>query len=950
MRALLRQEPDYCQGCPLYKDKKHKTTYIPTDITYSEAAPDGVSPLVEIMVVGEAPGQIEDRVGYPFAGEAGAELRGAMDKAGITDSYAIANVVRCRPTDENGNNRAPTIEEIAACSNYIKKDIEQLNPKLLVLAGHLAVQALNSNPEWKGVSVGALKGQVSYDKDGKIHLATVHPSSFIRSKSASEKRRFYRHIKSAQRLLSGEETKWSKKGTVVLCDTMEKVDQAIKFFREECTSPAAFDYETKNLNRVARNKIATLQLSADADLAYVFPMDHWETPFDKEQRRYIRKQLRSLFESTSLKFPFWIAHNAQFDIAISLQFLKVYRFGKPVVDTQFLAYLQDENQAGDDDTKGKGGTGFNAFRLKELAREHLGFYYYDTELSDALAARHGANGGSLWNLSLDRLSAYGGTDAYITFRLFHFYRKWLERQGYHTALRFAVRWYGRIAPLLTRMTMNGFAVDPHQLDYLKSDDSPILSRLQEIPGQIYASPEAKKANDLLLGEDSRTRGMKPLFGKKPWILEIDKRLHRIQLFVNSCKLQPLSMGKDGTASLNKAYWEEYKNHSLISLYQEYSGLYKLRTSYLDSIDTILTANEDNKADKRIHAGFHAIRTVTGRLASADPNLQQLPKGKPYSAKAFIRSMYGARPGYVLIECDYSQAEVRWWAQISGDRQYAKLFEEMKSLREEYQRTGDAVLGKKVELECDIHKKVASLMFRIALIEVTKELRQKAKSLCFGSIYGQHYKTLAALLGIDPEEALALQETFIKEFPKAGKWLTDIEQEALTFGLVSTPMGRVRHLADLIALDENAARRRARNSPIQAISSDTTALAAWRIQNWIEENRKPFYVINCVHDAITLEVPLDSDHIKEAIWLFKDMMVDSLPKFLQEEFGIQMFVPLEIEFDIGVRWGHMLPYDGVASKLPGIVDQCKNWDSKLASGVPWHQIALSEPMFQKPKDN
>jgi len=947
MRALLRQEQDYCQGCPLFRDKRHRTTYVPTDVIYNEVGADGETPKVDVLFVGEAPGRTEDQVGYPFAGDSGAELRSALSKAGIGDSYAIGNTVRCRPVDDSGNNRPPTVEEVAACSNYIKKDIEQLNPKIVVLVGNQAVQALTTNPEWKGKKIGSLKGQISYEKDGRVHLATLHPSAYLRSNNGPEKRRFFRHIKSVHKLLTGEETKWSRKGKVVLCDTLEKVDEAVNYYMNECDSPVAFDFETKNLNKVARNKVATLQLSGDSDLAHVFPIDHWDSPFKtKEEKKHVKNALRKLFLSKKVKFPFWIAHNSQFDIAIALRNLRILEFGKPVVDTQFLAYLQDENQAGDSDG-GKGGKKFDAFRLKDLAREHLGFYLYDTELSDAMAARHGANGGSLWDLSLDRLSEYGGTDAYITFRIFHYYRRWLSRQGYETALRFALRWYGRISPLLAKMSMNGFEVDTAQLAYLQSDESPILSRLEELPGIIYASPEAKKANDILLGEDSRTKGMKPLFGKKPWVLDVDKRGHRIHLFVDSCKLSPLESGKDGKASLNKAYWEEYKEHELIALYQEYSGLYKLRTSYLNSIDDILYSKPDNSADGRIHAGFHAIRTVTGRLSSSDPNLQQLPKGDPWSAKAFIRSMYGARPGYILVECDYGQAEVRWWAQIAGDRQYAKLFSEMKALREEYQRTGDADLGKRVKLECDIHKKVASLMFRLELAGVTKEIRQKAKALCFGSIYGQHYKTLAAILGIEPDEALALQETFVKEFPKAGKWLTDIEKQAMLTGIVTTPMGRRRHLADLFELDEGAGRRRARNSPIQAVSSDTTALAAWRIQNWIEENGRPWQVINCVHDAITLEVPLDFDQIKESIWLFKEMMVDSIPSFLKQEFDIDMIVPMEIDYDLGVRWGHMLSYDGVQSKLPGIVEQCGAWDTELRGGTPWHHIAHREPCFQKP---
>lgn len=1155
MRSLLRHDNEYCHGCPLFRDTTHNTTYIPTDVVYHDTAEDGETPQVDVLFVGDPPNYVEDVSGRPFAGDTGDEVRSALTRSGLEHSYALANVVRCRPRDKSGNNRPPTVEEIAACSHYIKQDIEKLNPKVIILVGNLAVQTLAPTATWKGKSASSLKGQV-YQKDGRTHLVTVNPSGYLRSNSGPEKRRFYRHINSAAAFLTGETSKWSEKGTVVLVDTLEKFDSTMDFFLNECTSPVAVDSETMNLNRVAQNKVATIQLSASSDLAYVIPVDHWDSPFKtKEEKKHIKQGLKKLFSSTTAKFPFWIAHNSQFDTAIILRHFRLSRIAKRVVDTQFLAFLQDENQVGSEDG---GKSGFNALRLKDLARELLGFYLYDTELSDAIAARHGADGGSLWNLSLDRLSAYGGTDAYVTFRLFFYYRRWLTHQGYDSALKFALRWYGRVSHLLTKMSMAGFRVDPEQLQYLLSDQSPILSRLEELPKLIYATTQAKKANDILLKADPRTRGMRPLFGKKPWVLDVDRRNHRIHLFVEACGLKELKVGKDGTASINKAYFEEYKAHPVIQMYHEYSGLYKLRSSYLDSIDKILYLNPDNSADGRIHAGFHAIRTVTGRLSclpegtpistdrglipieeveerdqvqtsmgpqevseeifsgvgdvyrfnldngrhldctlphrvlvngkwaeaesikvgdklsisgvsgpdtksidlaspldpssffcqsisskisylrklfgssltfsvvgkrlsddismllasvgvhhslsetptgfdvtllssltsdsnvvlasvtdieelgrrkvyditvpssssflvgginvhnSSNPNLQQLPKGNPWTAKAAIRSMYAARPGYILVECDYGQAEVRWWAQISGDHQYANLFKEMKALREEYKRTGDKELGKKVKAEADIHKKVASIMFKKSVYDVTKDERQRAKALCFGCIFGQASQTLAAILGISHEEAIGLQDLFIQEFQKAGRWLTEIEVEARTTGIVTTPFGRRRHLADLYETDEGAGNRRARNSPIQASSSDTTALAAWRIQSWIEDHNRPYHVINCVHDAITMEIPMNFDMVKEVVALFSDMMVDSIPDFLKQEFDIDMIVPMEIDFDLGVRWGHMLGYDGVESSLRPIFDKCEAWDKELVDGTPWNVIALRESCFQDPE--
>jgi uracil-DNA glycosylase family 4 len=939
VRAVLQQDQDFCHGCPLFREKRNRTVYVPTDVVY-DRVDDKDLPKVDLLVVGEAPGKIEDYVGMPFAGESGKVLRSALRKAGIDSSFAISNVVRCRPRDEKGNNRPTTVEEIAACSNYIHQDIKQLDPKVIVLVGNQAIRLLAEKPEWEGKSVRSLQGQVNLTKDGKTHLVTVHPSSFIRSSSAPQRRRFFRHIKAAGRFVSGKQTVFSSRGETDLIDDIDYLNEVLDWFEFKCKVPVAIDSETQNLNHVAKNKVATIQLSADNDHAYVIPLQHPESPWTKGQLKHIRKRLRRLLGSAKSKIPFWIMHNAQFDMGIVFKFLRLKSIAKPVVDTMFLAYLQDENQCGDDDG-GKGGI-FASFALKTLVRELLGFYYYDTELSDAMAARAGAHGGSLWDLPLDRLAEYGGTDAYVTRRLFEFYRVWLERQGYKDAVPFSKKWYSRVAHLFVKMTVAGFPVDTEQLDYLRGENSPILTRLSELPGLIHETPEAKRANGILLKTDDRTAGMKPLFGKKPWVLNIRKKNHRIKLFVDACGLDPISLTKKSQEpQIDKAYFEHYKQHPVIQLYKEYSGLDKLRSSYLESVDEILYSKPDNKHDGRIHAQFHATRTVTGRAASKDPNLQQLPKGMLNSAKAAIRSMYGASPGHILIECDYGQAEVRWWAQLARDKQYAKLFREMKALRDEYKRTGDKDLGKKVKLECDIHKKVASLMFRLALGEITKPLRDKAKALCFGSIYGQHYKTLAVILGITPDEALELQETFIKEFARAGQWLTDIECEAETFGLVSTPMGRIRHLADMFQLDENGAKRRARNSPIQAVSSDTTTLAAWRIQNWIETNNRPYKVINCVHDAVTMEVPLDYGMVEEAVDLFQTMMVDTIDEFLFEEFGIKMIVPMEIDYDLGVRWGHMLGYDGVRRELRPVFDRCVGWDQELSEGVPWNEISYRE---------
>ena len=935
----LKHEPEHCYACPLSRDSRVTNQYITTDLTYIRGAKS-----VDVLVVGDAAGPSENAKGLPFQGSDGLLYRRLARRAGIT-SVAYSHVLRCRPTsvalvgdEAELVNRAPTIEEQGACLNYFHKDLDRLKPKVVILAGNQAIQAIAPCSEWLNKSAHALKGQIC-EKDGITYLATLAPSSA--HGVPPEERRLQLHLNSVQQLLSGEATDYSKKGRVKLIQDVQTFKRLIKFLLKKNTAPIAFDFETQNLNQVAENKIATLQLSCGPNLAWTIPIDHWESPWSRKERAYVIKGLRALFRSRATKFQYWIAHNAPFDIARSLQLLDIRYIHRPVIDTMFVAYLQDENQVGADTA------GFATFRLKDLARDFLGFRLYDTELSDAMAARSGASGGSLWDLPLDRLSEYGGTDAYVTWRLLHYFVGLLSAENYHTAIPFALKWGSRASHLQVILKKNGFYVDRHHLDYLMQDDSPISDRLAEIPGEFARHPLVQKANNFILSDDPATRGMRPLFGKKPWVFDLAKKGHRVKLFVDACALKPLAYGKDGKPSINKQYFDEYSHHDLIKLYQEYSGLYKLRTSYINSIIELIETNPDNLHDKRVHASFHVIRTVTGRAASSNPNLQQLPSGKPWTAKAQIKSMYGASPGCVIIECDYGQAEVRWWAQLAGDRQYAQLFTEMKKLRDEFRRTGDADLGRRCKIEADIHRKVASIMFQRALEDITDFERKKAKSLCFGAVYGQSTKALALILGIEEHEAEVLQRTFVGEFDRAGNWLTEIEQTAAASGITITPMGRIRHLADVFLRDEGAGQRRARNSPIQAISSDTTMLAAWRIQRHIEENDLPIKLVNVVHDAVYLELPLDYELMADTIHLLNDKMVESLPEFLKEEFDIDMIVPMEIDFDIGLRLGHMLNFSGHMPDLKGIYDKCVEWNRRLEAKETWVDISMSEPLFQPP---
>jgi len=368
---------------------------------------------------------------------------------------------------------------------------------------------------------------------------------------------------------------------------------------------------------------------------------------------------------------------------------------------------------------------------------------------------------------------------------------------------------------------------------------------------------------------------------------------------------------EGIPSVDKNFYDAYDDVEIAQTVKEYVGLKKLKSSYINSIIGFVT-NHPDMQDGRIRSSQVETRAVTGRLATKDPNTSQIPRADN-PAKQEIKSMFASPPGWCMMETDYRQAEVRWWCQIAGDEEFAKLFWNMLELRDRHLRNpGDKELAKRVVAECDIHRQVAALMHGVPIQDVTKAMRQAAKNITFGSIFGQHSSTLARKLGISEPEAKALQDKFLLRFRKAAEWLHEIEVFAEAHGFVETPMGRRRHLAaefqSGIPGVINRAKRQARNSPIQGSSSDMMLLAGCLIQDYIWANNKDWKLINLVHDATYTEYKLDLEVANDITNVVGNIMTQDVGRVLEADFGVKLIVPFEIEFKIGTRMGHMHAVD------------------------------------------
>jgi DNA polymerase I-like protein with 3'-5' exonuclease and polymerase domains len=195
-------------------------------------------------------------------------------------------------------------------------------------------------------------------------------------------------------------------------------------------------------------------------------------------------------------------------------------------------------------------------------------------------------------------------------------------------------------------------------------------------------------------------------------------------------------------------------------------------------------------------------------------------------------------------------------------------------------------------------------------DAAKLKRQAAKAVCFGLIYGKHYKSLAKDLGIDEDEALEAVNLWMGQFPWAAEWLEEVDDTIGDTCVSISPFGRWRRLPEAAAFAtavQNRAKRQARNTPIQSAASDFCIYAACRLRKALRNHpdpriREQTKLINTVHDSLAAEVPADPETLWTYMNLGKSIFTD--PRLIEKDFGIVTTVPLEVDFDVGLNWGNV----------------------------------------------
>ena len=311
-----------------------------------------------------------------------------------------------------------------------------------------------------------------------------------------------------------------------------------------------------------------------------------------------------------------------------------------------------------------------------------------------------------------------------------------------------------------------------------------------------------------------------------------------------------------------------EKHPVIKELISFRELFKLKSTYIDSLPLLI------KEDGRLHTTFNQTGTVTGRLSSFNPNLQNIPlKGE--LAKE-IRQSFIAPQGWKLVSLDYSQIELRIAASLSGDKKMTTAFKENR----------------------DIHSLTASEIFNVSLSEVTSEMRRKAKIINFGILYGMGTRALSEGLGIARKEAEMYRDEYFQDFQGISEYIQKTIAEAREKGYVQTFFGRKRYFQEFNSLSEAARKeteRMAVNMPIQGTAADIIKIAMVQIGRFLESAaslREKVKMILQIHDELLFEIKEEA--VDEATKIIKDIM----EKAYEDE------IKFTVEAKIGDNWGEM----------------------------------------------
>lgn len=582
----------------------------------------------------------------------------------------------------------------------------------------------------------------------------------------------------------------------------------------------AFDTETTSLDAMEAELVG-FSLSTSAFHGCYIPLGH-----KGEERNLLHpgedpKQI-TLKEALALLKPILedpgilkIGQNIKYDALV----LKKYGCDiTPFDDTMVISYVLEGAQHG--------------HGMDELAKLYLD---HDTiKFQDVVGA--GRSQVTFDKVPLEKALNYAAEDADVTYQLHSLLKPRLFQEHQCTVYETLER---PLIPVLINMEYRGIRVDPLILRKLSQD---FEKRLEEIGKKIQEE----------IGESFNVASPKQLG----------------EMLFEKLKLPGGKKGKTGAYGTAADVLENLSEQgfTIADALLEWRQLSKLKSTYTDTL-----AHQINGKTGRVHTSYSMTATSTGRLASSDPNLQNIPIRSEDGKK--IRSAFLAAPEKVLLSVDYSQIELRLLAHMADLPELQQAFKEGK----------------------DIHAETASQVFGIPLQEMTSELRQRAKAINFGIIYGISPFGLARQLGISKENASEYIQTYFKCYPGIQAYMEHMKQEARKKGYVNTLLGRRCFIPDIHSKDPNRrsfAERQAINAPLQGGNVDIMNKAMIKLHRLLKEKELEAHMLLQVHDELVFEIA-EKDLSRAEPLIIKVM-----------EAIVSLSVPLVVEANSGKTWAEI----------------------------------------------
>ncbi len=576
-------------------------------------------------------------------------------------------------------------------------------------------------------------------------------------------------------------------------------------------SVIAVDTETSSLNPQEAELIG-VSVSYNPNIAFYIPVGHKN--LDSLKADIVIRKLKPILEDASIKK---VGQNIKYDYII---FKKLGIELESIEDTMLLSYTLDA-----------GNNRHNMDTLSELHLGHKTITYKDLVGSGKKQLKFS-------EIDLDKATEYAAEDADITLRLYKILSNRVDSENLNNVYEVFEK---PMIKILSKLESNGIKVNEN---YLKELSKKFSTKLIKIEKEIYniSGKEFNIGSPKQLGE----------------------------IIYNDLKIAKLKKTKKGSLATSAKILEDLAltGHKFPNLILEWRQVSKLKSTYTDALQDHIS-----KKTKRVHTSFLLAATNTGRLASSDPNLQNIPI-KSSDGKE-IRKAFVAEKNNILISADYNQIEMRILADIADVKELKRAFKN----------------------NLDIHNLTASQVFDIPMTKVSEDQRRKAKAINFGIIYGITQYGLAKQISVSNEEAQEFIDSYFKKFPEIKDYMQSTIKSCRKQGYVSNIFGRRIHLRGIN--DKNFSvrsfqERAAINAPIQGSAADIIRLAMIKIDNILEQKQNAKMLLQ-IHDELIFEC-LKKDEI-----IVKKLIQDAMTSVSSSEHHL-FSIPLEVSINSGNNWG------------------------------------------------